>query len=205
MLELLFIRHGQTDWNASQKVMGRQPIPLNDAGRAQARELAGFLEGTYLAAVISSPVKRAAETAEIIAASKGLGVEFDRGLSEIDYGDWVNLSFADLVGKYGGLWHKYKIDPNDVVLPGGESMRDVKKRVGRFVDKVCKRFDSGRVALVSHADIIKIALIHLFKLDLKQMACYSIDNCAMLLVRFYEETGPRLVLYNALNGFGKDL
>nr|HPM41603.1 histidine phosphatase family protein [bacterium] len=84
MLEILLVRHGQTDWNVVQKVMGRQPVPLNARGRAQAAALSEFLSGADLSAVISSPVLRAMETAGLVAERHaGLVVEADEALSEI--------------------------------------------------------------------------------------------------------------------------
>lgn len=206
MLELLLIRHGQTDWNAIQKVMGRQPIPLNATGRRQAEELAAFLAGARLDAIIASPVRRTMETAEIVARRHpGIVVEEDEGLAEIDYGDWVNLTFAELTEQHGETWRRYHEDPNDLVLPGGESMPQVVERVAAVVARVRARFADGRVALVSHADIIKLLLLELLGLEVRNILRFSIDNAAMLLVRFYPELGPRLVVYNPANGFGKDM
>ena len=83
-MELLFIRHGQTDWNAKRRIMGRRPVPLNDFGREQAERLAGYLSGADLRAVITSPVVRARETADIIASRQdGLDVETDEGLTPL--------------------------------------------------------------------------------------------------------------------------
>lgn len=219
MLELLLIRHGQTDWNAQQKVMGRQPIPLNATGRRQAEAAAAFLAEARLDAIIASPVRRTMQTAEIIAAPHDLAVEEDEGLAEIDYGDWVNMSFAELKELHGETLTRYRLDPGDLMLPGGESMPQVAARVGRTLAAVRERFDDGRacppyesdcgrgrrVALVSHADIIKIALLDLLGFDLHTLIRFSIDNASITLVRIYPEIGPRLILYNPENGFGKDL
>lgn len=206
MLELLLIRHGQTEWNVMQKVMGRQPIPLSDRGRAQAEALSDYLSEAKLSAVISSPVLRAMQTAGIVASRHdGIEVEPDEGLSEIDYGEWVNLTFAELTEKHGETWRRYREDPNDLVLPGGESMPEVAARVKALVDRVRARFPEGRVALVSHADVIKLVLIELIGLDIKHILRLSIDNCSMLLVRVREDTGARLIMYNPQNGFGNDM
>lgn len=206
MLEILLIRHGRTEWNTRALVMGRRPVPLDGVGRAQAEGLSRFLIDAGLRAIVSSPVERAVQTARIIAEKQGeISVELDERLSEIDYGDWVGLSFADLAEKYAEGWHGYKHAPLDAVLPGGEAVKDVVERIADAVDDVRSRFDDGRVALVSHADPIKIALAHLLGFDVNGIARFSIDNCAMLLVRCYPDVGPRLVLYNSRNGFGKDL
>lgn len=206
MLEILLVRHGQTDWNAGQKVMGAQPIPLNSVGCAQAERLAGFLSGVRIDRIISSTVLRAKQTAEIIVKGRdGISVENDPGLDEIDYGEWVNLKFSDLGEKFSEMWRRYRGDPTGMQIPGGELMEDVTARVGGVIERVRNTMDEGRVMLVSHADIIKIAILHVMKIGLKNLRCFSIDNCAMILIRFYPDFGPRLVLYNAMNGFGKDM
>lgn len=206
MLEILLVRHGQTDWNARQKVMGRQPIPLNSVGQTQAEKLAGFLNGVKIDRVISSTVLRAQQTAEIIARGRdGIGVENESGLDEIDYGDWVNLHFSELDEKYSDMWRRYREDPSGLQLPGGESMDGVTKRVGDVIDGVRSSVCDGRVVLVSHADIIKIAILNVMELGLKNLRRFTVDNCALMLLRFYPDFGPRLVLYNAMNGFGKDM
>ena len=221
MLEMLLIRHGQTDWNAARRVMGRQPIPLNERGRAQAEGVAEYLAEVRLDAIVSSPVLRTMETAGIIAAHHpGLAVEPNDGLSEIDYGEWVNLTFAELEEHHGESWRRYLEDPNDLVLPGGESMPEVVARVARLLEKLKTRFmdpadpqasklgspgaASKRVALVSHADIIKILLLNLLGLDVRNVLRLSIDNCALLLVRISAEMGARLVLFNMKDGFARD-
>ncbi|MFH1829801.1 MAG: histidine phosphatase family protein [Pseudomonadota bacterium] len=206
MLELLFIRHGRTEYNVNRKVMGRKPIPLDDVGRAQSKELAVRLSGEKIDAIISSPVFRAIQTAEVIAAfHEDLKVEQDEGLIEIDYGQWEDLTFDDLVAKHESEWRTYREDPKRTSFPGGESMKEAGRRVGEFMDKILKRFDTGRVALISHADVIKLAFLHVLDMELKYLVRFSIDNCAICLVRITKDTGPRLVILSSLDGIGKDM
>jgi len=206
MLELLLIRHGRTDWNDSRIVMGHKPVPLNDVGISQAEELADYLAGAGLRAIISSPIRRAARTAEIIAKRQdGIVVELDEGLAEIDYGEWVGKSFFELEENNSEIWRAYHESPQDVQLPGGETMRDVADRVARTLDRVRASFDDGRVAIVSHADVLKLAIVNLLKLDIAKIRKFTVDNCAIMLVRFYPEVGPRLVAYNVGSVFEKDV
>ncbi|MBT3182460.1 MAG: histidine phosphatase family protein [Deltaproteobacteria bacterium] len=206
MLELLLIRHGQTDWNAQHLVMGRKPIPLNEIGLKQAEGLSQYLKNTDLRAIISSPVKRAHQTAEIVGrCHDGIAIQTDDGLAEIDYGDWIGRSFDDIESENGELWREYHEDPTNVALPGGERMADVSMRVAKMLKDIRLRYEDGRVALVSHADVIKVALLNLMDLDIKRITNFSVDNCALILVRFHPVIGPRLIAYNAMNGFGHDL
>lgn len=205
MLELLFVRHGQTDWNAKRLVMGRRPIPLNDVGRKQAEGLSNFLKKGKLSAVISSPVLRAMETAKAVAAPHKLKVIEDAGLAEVDYGDWVGKDFDDLACNDAELWREYHLNPENVSLPNGEAMPDVIKRISVFMEKVLDTYDNGRIAIVSHADVLKLAVAGLLDLQMNAIKGMSIDNCAMILIRMQKEVGPRLIFYNYDNGFGLDM
>ena len=85
----LLVRHGETDWNRENRFQGHADPPLNDVGRSQARELAETLLGEGASAVYASPLRRARETAEIIAAVLGLDVRLDPRLMEVDVGSMV--------------------------------------------------------------------------------------------------------------------
>src|SRR3989338_9506142 len=121
MLELLVIRHGQTDWNVNQKVMGRGPVPLNATGREQARILAEYIKDHPLDAIYTSPVRRTVETAEMIREGREkLALTHEEGLAEIDYGDWVDLHFDELFEKYREEWMRYRANPEEFRPSGGE-------------------------------------------------------------------------------------
>ncbi len=206
MLELLFIRHGQTEWNAIRRVMGRRPIPLNERGRGQAERLAEYLSNAGLRGIVSSPVERAKETAGIIASRHdGLEVELDDGITEVGCGEWEGLDVDEMQRRYAESWRNYVEEPETMAYPGGESNREIIARVGASVDAIAERFKDGRVAIVSHADIIKMALLHLLKLGLGNLARFSIGNCSISLVRYYPGMGPRLYILNYLTTFEKDV
>jgi broad specificity phosphatase PhoE len=96
---ILFARHGETDWNRARRYQGHADEPLNELGRAQARQLAEELSARTISAVYSSDLRRASETAEIVAASLGLSVSLDARLREIDVGSWQGICHADLDGR----------------------------------------------------------------------------------------------------------
>ena len=206
MLELLVIRHGQTDWNVNQKVMGRGPVPLNATGREQARILAEYIKDHPLDAIYTSPVRRTVETAEMIREGREkLALTHEEGLAEIDYGDWVDLHFDELFEKYREEWMRYRANPEEFRPSGGEKYADAFARVGKAVDRICAEHPAGRVALVTHADVVKMVILHVLELPLKHVRSFSIDNGTMILVRLHEEHAPKIVYYNAWHGFGRDL
>lgn len=206
MLELVFIRHGQTAYNAGRKVMGRNPVPLNEEGRRQAGAVAARLRNVAFDAILSSPMQRAMETAGIIAAGReGIAVEACEGIAELDYGDWVGLSFDDVISRYAEEWQSYRADPANAVLPGGESIRDAFARIGAFIRETIARFGRGRVALVSHADVIKIAMLSALEMEPELMKKFTLDNCAVCPVRISKSAGAKLVLLGSSEGLASDV
>ena len=109
VMELLLVRHGETDWNRDRRFQGHADPPLNETGRAQARALADELAGEVIDAVYTSDLARARETAEILAARLGAEVVPLRELREIDVGEWQGLTWTEIEERYpdGALaWHE---------------------------------------------------------------------------------------------------
>ncbi len=185
--------------------MGQRPIPLNEIGRRQANGVAEFLKDSNLRAVYSSPVLRAMETANAIAKPHMLTVQPHDGLAEIDYGDWIGKTYEELERDSARLWREYHTCPHSVELPNGEDMKTAARRITSAVSEISAKFDSGRVAIVSHADVLKIAVLNLIGIGIDSLKRFSIDNCATLIVRMHPIVGPRLILFNYKNGFGLDM
>src|SRR5262245_713293 len=99
---LVLVRHGQTDWNREERFQGQLDIPLNDAGRAQAETLKQHLGGICFDAAYSSPLRRAYETAEIIAGD--LRVFTDARLTEIHHGSWQGKTRQDIADRWPEDW-----------------------------------------------------------------------------------------------------
>src|SRR5918999_3118854 len=97
---ILLARHGETDWNRESRFQGHADPPLNELGRQQARELAGSLTDSGVAAVYASPLARARETAEIVAEVLGLPVETRMALREVDVGSWQGLTREEVETRY---------------------------------------------------------------------------------------------------------
>src|SRR5262249_60844859 len=122
---ILLARHGETDWTREGRFQGHADPPLNEAGRAQAIELAERLASTPFDAVYSSDLARAHETAEILASSHGVPVVADPGLREIDVGSWSGLTRAEIEARFPGAEHH-----------DGESRADHLERVLAAVNRI---------------------------------------------------------------------
>jgi probable phosphomutase (TIGR03848 family) len=155
---VLLVRHAVTD-GTGRRLMGRTPsIHLSDRGREQASHLAGRLGRVPLAAVYASPLERCVETAEAITAGRRITVQLEPGLNEVDYGRWTGRSVARAAG--AGLWKQVQHHPGSVRFPGGESLGETQRRSVAAVDGAAERHRRRVVALVTHGDVIRLALAH---------------------------------------------
>jgi len=150
---ILLARHGESDWNHTKRWQGHADRPLTDRGRAQARELANAIVDTDLDAVYSSDLQRARETAEIVAATRGLGVETDHGLREVDVGSWSGLTRGEAEERFPDAYRRW--------LAGGEGWDDgetyeqLGARVVRSIERIAAARPDDRVLVIAHGGSIR--------------------------------------------------
>lgn len=155
---LLLARHGETDWNAVGRWQGRADPPLNDRGRSQAAALAATLLGAHVDAVVSSTLARAAETADIVAASLGLlPVARDADLGEIDVGSWSGLTRAEVAERFPEGFARWQAGD---IGHDGETREQLAARVVAALHRVAAAHAGGRVLVVTHGGAIRAARRH---------------------------------------------
>jgi probable phosphoglycerate mutase len=163
---ILLVRHGETSANARGLLLGRANPSLSGVGREQAygvaellrRELGGEQQPL---AVLSSPLRRARETAECIADVFELDVEDEPAMMEMDYGEWDERPLAEIPREVWVGWR----DDVDFAPPGGESLRSVQTRVSACMGRVADRGGDGVVVVVSHVSPIKAAVLWALGVD----------------------------------------
>jgi len=164
MAEIILVRHGETEWNVEEIFRGRIDIELNETGIKQAELLAEYLGQVRIAAVYSSPLKRALRTAAIIAANHNLRVEIAPDLIDFDYGKWQGLPRQEVKEQYQELYTSWFNCPHQVRMPEGESLDDVSRRAMRVVDEIITKVE-GTAVLVSHRVVNKVLICALLGLD----------------------------------------
>jgi broad specificity phosphatase PhoE len=153
---ILLVRHGETDWNRERRWQGQTDTPLNDTGRAQARELAERLALDPPAAIVASDLARARETAELLAARLGLPVALEPRLREIDVGEWSGLTMAEVEERYPeGL--QRRLD-GGVGWEHGETYLELRARVVAALHDVAAADEGRAVVAVTHGGCIREAL-----------------------------------------------
>jgi probable phosphoglycerate mutase len=155
MIRIILIRHGRTAWNAddepSECFHGSIDLPLVAEGAAQAHATSHRLAHIPLAAIYSSPLQRAAETARTIARPHGLHVQKMPGLRSMDYGHWAGQSYANVADRWPELYRRWRHDPFSIQIPFGEGMPHLRHRALVSLQDILTRHASGdTLALVSH-------------------------------------------------------
>jgi broad specificity phosphatase PhoE len=150
------LRHGEPA--IFGRLNGRLPgVGLSEKGRAEAAMQAGRLAGEKIEAIYSSPLQRTCETAEILAERLGLSIRYREDVIEIDYGEWTGLTFDQI--RRDERWQMWSRSRGIAAIPGGESWRQVQERVVGALFDLQQAHPDGSVAIVSHGDVIKAALL----------------------------------------------
>jgi broad specificity phosphatase PhoE len=191
---ILLIRHAAHE-DLGDSLSGRAPDrPLSSIGRDQAKQLARGLAGHDLKSVQSSPVLRARQTADAIAA--GLPVETVAALDEIDFGDWTGRSFAVLADD--PRWHEWNSHRATASAPGGESMAAAQARAVAHVDTSAAAYPGETLAMVSHCDILRGVVAHYLGLSLDNLLRFDIAPASVTTLHVGDWGGRVLRLNEVL-------
>ncbi|UTT69823.1 histidine phosphatase family protein [Arthrobacter sp. DNA4] len=176
------VRHGQTDWNAERRLQGSTDIPLNDVGRGQARDAVGILAPYEWDAIVSSPLSRAAETADLIA--EGLGLTVVRRVPEL-----TERSFGPAEGMQAGP------ELEALRVPGGfkgaESEDEAADRGLAALEGLAEEFRGQRLLVVTHGTLLRVSLSRAIGQTLA-----SVDNAALNLAHHHAIDGWKLEYFN---------
>jgi uncharacterized phosphatase len=176
------VRHGQTDWNAERRLQGATDIPLNDVGRGQARDAVAVLAAHEWDAVVSSPLSRAAETADLIAA--GLGLSVSRRVPEL-----TERSFGPAEGMQAGP------ELDALRVPGGfkgaESEDEAADRGLAALEALAEEFRGQRLLVVTHGTLLRVSLSRAIGQTLA-----SVDNAVLNLAHHHAIDGWKLEYFN---------
>ena len=158
MVRLILARHGETAWNVQARYQGQTDLPLTGAGQRQAAALARRLARETIDVVYTSPLQRARQTAESIAAVHGLPANSDVRLSEIAFGAWEGLTYGRIREQFPQALGAWEADPWNATPPGGESLSQLAARVGSALDDVARTHAGQTVLLVSHGGPLRVLL-----------------------------------------------
>ncbi len=196
--KLVLVRHGQTDYNVKHLLPGQLPgIPLNEEGRAEAQATAAAIHDLPLSTIVVSPLERTMETATYVAEGRGLEIHQDRDLLDTDYGRFAGKCWDELDAS-DRAWKRFAADP--LHAPKGvESFASVQKRAVRAAERWRHEPETGEwVALVTHADLVKVIVAHYAGIPLARVPLFNMDNAAVSLLAFHPDPKepPSVLCFN---------
>lgn len=194
-MRLILVRHGETQWNRENRVLGHTEIELNEEGRRQAERVALALREEEVAAIYCSPLKRARETAEAIARFHRVGLEVDGAFKEMDAGELDGLTYEEMRDRYGDFLREWIRDASALRMPGGESLAQVQHRAWQGVEGIIDRHPQGVVIVVSHNFAILCIICRALGLDLSQFRRLRL-NVASISTLNFGGLGIHLELFN---------
>src|SRR5450830_49325 len=183
MLELLLIRHGETDWNVDKRLQGHIDIALNAEGQHQAAALGRALAQEPLDAIYASDLQRARDTAQAVALLQGRTVQIDAGLRERCYGGFEGLQHADIAQRYPADFAAWKARELDARYPAGErvaeTMREFSQRAVAAVRRLANTGNHRKIAIVTHGGVLECVYRWAMQSGFAQARDFDIFNASI--------------------------
>ena len=195
---LYLLRHGETDWNAQRRIQGVADTPLNETGFSQARALVAPLRGRLIAALYSSHLRRARQTAETIGETLGLEVHLEPRLAELDQGKLEGLQIEEIEARYNGFMADWRSRPAHLRMPDGETLAELQQRAWAAIEDLRSAHPNETVAAVSHNLAISAVLCRILGTDLNEFRRIRQFNAALNLIEHSAVRGWNVVIMNSL-------
>ncbi len=191
--DILLIRHGETAWNAERRLQGHLDIPLNPEGERQAALLAAALAPEAVDAVVSSDLARARQTAQAVAAAKGLALREDEALRERGYGGFEGLLYSEIEQRFPAEFAAWQARDVDARLPEGrnraETFRAFFDRATGAILRLAAAHPGQTLALVAHGGVLECAYRLARGLPLETPRDFKVYNSSVNRFRYHPSSG----------------
>jgi broad specificity phosphatase PhoE len=178
------VRHGETEYNRTDRYMGRADLGLNATGRDQAARLARRLPGEgKVDALYTSPLARTTETAGFLEPALGVTACPEPGLLEIDLGPWEGRQRSEVAQEDPERWKLWLTDPTRVRVAGMESIEELRRRVGETLDGLAVAHAGGRIVVVTHFACVVTAVLHALDLPSASYRRFPVANTSVTVLR----------------------
>lgn len=152
-MNIYLLRHGETSWNHERRLQGVTDVGLNDVGVRQSRQLTLWFRGTNITPVITSPLRRARHTAQMVSERTSCRLVTEDHLREIDHGPWTGLRVTHIERKFPAEFAAWRFSPENFRLPGSESLKSAYRRSSYVLSRLIATNRAGDVLVVSHGVI----------------------------------------------------
>lgn len=195
MEKVFLIRHAETELNAELRYQGISDGELTPKGVWQAQCLAKRLKTEPIAAIYSSALRRAHQTAEIIAEQHQIGVVALSELNELNFGEWEGLTAKEIEDNYPGIFKKWMMGNPDTQIPGGELRALLQQRIEKAINQLLAQHSNQTIAIVTHGGPIKVILSKILGGNPDLFWKIRSDNASLNIIEFHED-GSIICLLN---------
>lgn len=197
MTRIYFTRHGETEWNRQLRFQGNKNSELTEKGILAAELLSNRIEGIELDCIISSPLKRAYHTAEIVRGSKNIEIIKYDGFREINLGDFEGMRYDEIKSNSGEALSKIENDPFNNRYPNGENLFEFYRRVEKSFKDVIANYSNKNTLIVAHGGTIKCieSYIRNFQIN-KDWMGNVVKNCSLSCIEVDEDNNIKEIFYN---------
>jgi broad specificity phosphatase PhoE len=183
-LQIVLVRHGATDWNLEHRCQGASDRDLSEVGVRQAEAIAVLLRAEKLSAIYASDLKRARRTAEVIGQPHKLPVLIEEKIRELDHGKLEGLTFNEIKANYGDFLTRWRSEPAELQVPGGERLIDVAERAWAGLNQIVERHaDADNIVVVSHNFPIVGIVCRITGTPLNNYRDFHLDPCGVSRVQ----------------------
>lgn len=186
-MRILLLRHAETDWNRERRYQGWRDIPLSPTGREQAESAGRLLAASPLAAVWSSPLARARETAALIAAPHTLAVREADAFKEMGFGDWEGLTRDEVRERFPDAHRAWAETPHEAAWPGAEALGVVRARALAGLEALREAHQGQTVCLVSHGITSRILILEALGLGLDRLWSLQLSPTGISELEFRDD------------------
>lgn len=186
-VRLVVVRHAETEWNREGRYQGWRDTALSEIGRAQAQAVGRLLARQPLAAVWSSPLQRARDTAAAIAAPQGLVVREEPAFREMRFGAWEGLTRDEVSASFPAQYRGWSQTPHLVVPPGAETLEEVRARVLAGLEEVREAYEGQTVCVVAHGVSIRILILEALGLGLDRLWSLHVASTGISELEFRDD------------------
>jgi len=205
LTKVIFIRHGQTEWNVTGRYQGQSDVQLSEEGRQQAVKLAENFPVERVDAIYASDLQRAMVTAETIAKQFGLSVQAEPAFRELSFGDWEGLTYQQIVDKWEDAMANFLQHPDILEIPGGESFPAVQKRAVKRLNELIEKHDGQTIVVVAHGAVLRTLLAAALHMPLQYLWSIRQFNTAVNIVRYDADANPTVELLNSTAHLGSSV
>ena len=196
MLDLILVRHGETNSNRNGTYLGWTDVELNEQGIKQAYTAKDKLAGLEINGIYSSPLKRAKKTAEIINENFNLKITYVDDIKERNFGVWDDLTYREIVEKYPDEHSLWMADNLNYCIDGGESSIQAYRRTIKFIDELINSNNDGTFIIVTHLGSIRKIIAYLLDMGIEGSWRFRVDNCSITRITINDEKYAYLTMLN---------